>query len=316
MKTKTMLLPHDLELTRPRSLLPLALVLLVLLVGCGPEPDPQPDPGQGGARDPAAAGKADDGAAASTVQVAAVQYGAGQAGQVSSWCKSHAEPDLCAVITLAYQAWSKGADLVVTPEYALGQTYYEPAPYVGENPATSAYWPAEAYIAILAKIARQLQIYLVVDLLTYSKQGTGYAYHNTQVAFAPSGAVVGVHNKFNLFGSEKQSLTAGNDVTVFSTPLGRVGLLICADIYGSYTLLDKLVSTKQARVVALSSYWTVSGAVNWQKNFAKKHGVYMIAANTTTGPGYGGGVFDPTGQPLAQKVASVPSYVLATIPAP
>lgn len=258
----------------------------------------------------------DLGVAPTNNKVAAIQYGSGQAALVSTSCVSNPTPDICAVKVLIAQARTSKASIIVVPEYALGQQYYEPIPTVGSNPGKSSTWPADAFIKIFSQEAFLRQIYLVIDLLTYAGTKPNYNYYNTQVAFGTDGSVVAVHHKFELFGSEANSLTPGNNVTVFSTPIGKMGLLICADIYGSSTLLNKLINTLQARVVALSSFWTVSGAVTWYSNFANNYNVYLIAANTTIKPGIGGGVYSPTGYALSEQISDVPNIVYATIPLP
>jgi len=248
--------------------------------------------------------------------VAAIQYGTGQAALVKSSCSNAVNPDLCAVMELIKQAQAAGAAFVVTSEYGLGQTYYEPLPAKGDNPGTSAAWPQDAFITILSKQADTLNLYLVINVLTQSGANPNVSYHNTEIAFDPTGKVVAVHNKFNLFGGETQSLTAGNDVVTFDTPLGKLGLLICADIYGSSTLLSKLANTLKARVVLVSSYWTVSNSVSWYKSYAKKWAMYTVVSNTTHSPGQGGGVYDPSGAALAQKIQTSPTIVYASIPTP
>jgi predicted amidohydrolase len=260
----------------------------------------------------------DFGAAPVATKVAAIQYGEGQAGFVDTGCATNPAPNLCAIKMLVLQARAGGASFVVIPEYSLipDQQYWEPLPALGVNPGTSSAWPEDLFITIFSKYAKKLDIYLVINLLTFDGTKPNYKYYNTQVAFEPSGKVVGVHRKFELFGNEQKSLTPGNDVMVFSTPLGKIGLLICADIYGDSTLLDKLAYTLGARVVAFSSFWTVASAVTWQQNFAKKYGVFFIAANTTINPGQGGGVYDPNGAALAQKIQNQPSVVFADIPLP
>jgi len=252
---------------------------------------------------------------ANPYKVAAVQYGSGYAASVSPGCASNATPNACALKAMVAQARKASASYVVLPEYALGkdQKYYEPTPKIGENPGTNPKWPASLFIKQFSQTAKQHKVYLVFNLATYS---ASKVYHNTVIAFNPGGGVVGVHHKFNLFGNEGKTLTAGNNVSTFNTPLGKMGMLICADIYGSSGLRGKLKNQLQARVVTISSYWTVSNSVKWYKNYTSSWGVYGIVANTTHSPGMGGGVYNPSGQPMAQKIQAQPSIVYAVIPKP
>ncbi len=249
-------------------------------------------------------------------KVAAVQYTSGRAAQVKGACTSSTTPDVCALKHLIGIAKGAGAAFVVLPEYGMAkdQKYYESAPKVGSNPGTDAKWPAHLLTKIFSKEASKQKVYLVINLLTFTGAKPNTKKHNTNIAFTPGGSVAAVHHKFKLFGNETKSLTPGNSVVTFGTPLGPMGLLVCADIYGSTSLLQQLAYTKKARVVAFTAYWTVSNSVNWQTNYAKKYGVYLVAANTISSPGMGGGIYDPTGKPLVQKVAGTPSVLVAKIP--
>lgn len=267
-------------------------VAVLLLAACSQPSDPGPAGDASAAPDLTPSG----------VKVAAIQYGPGDHSHVES-CSD----DVCGLLHHVDLAAAGGALLVVTPEYALDQSTAEPAPAVGSDSAAAA----SALVRTFGARAKQHGIHLVLDLLTSS----GGATHNTQVAFGPDGKVVALHHKFNLFQNEVTYLTPGTDVSVFSTPLGPVGLLICADIYGDPTLVNKLTQTLQPRVVALSLFWVKAVPENAYYFFSKAYGVYLLAANTTKAPGQGGGIYDPEGEPLAHAGAQAPSVVLAEIPA-
>ena len=209
------------------------------------------------------------------------------------------------------------------PEYVLMEfqleddtLYLEPVPAVGENPATDPSWYEGYQITIFSKHAKRLGAYLVMQVFTYGGTQSNPKYYNTQVAFDDTGKVVAVHHKFNLFGSEPQTYTAGSDVTTFEMEMGTVGLLICADIYGSHSLLNKLSATLDADLVAVSSFWTVSSPWSWYKDYADDYNVYAVVANTTNSPGYGGGVYSPSGSTLAQEASTSPSVVVYDLPLP
>ena len=265
--------------------------------------------------------------------VAAVQYASGEASKVKASCVNAKLPDVCALKELALQARnqaSKRASYIVLPEYGTGQVDLYLTPTVGENPST---WPAQAddILQIFSVHAKWLNAYIIVNLLTADKtttscttdsncatgslchQGTCYKKFNTNVALDNTGKVVGVHRKFNLFGGETKSMTPGTEANTFSTPLGKMGMLICADIYGSTALNNKLGST--ADVVLISSYWTTSNPIqNWYVPFLKKYSYYSVIANTTDSPGYGGGVFKPGGVVIEKKVSTTPSIAYGWIP--
>jgi len=247
-----------------------------------------------------------------SLKVAAVQYDTGDHAQVHGSCAATDSPDACAVGKLVAQAAAGGAVLVVTPEYGLGQKYLEPVPKVGANPGTDGSWTSGPLIKAFSQQAASLKIHLVINLQTSAGGGVK---HNTLVAFDKAGKVAAVHHKFELFSSERKSLTPGKDVTVFDSPVGKVGLLICADLYGDLRLQKKLTETLKARVVAVSSLWTAQGGWRWQQNFARNWGVHVVGSNTTGGAGRGGGVFDPAGKVLAKHTDAKPGITMASVPA-
>lgn len=250
------------------------------------------------------------GQALETIKVAAIQYGHGSYKSMTTECKSSATPDMCAVMELVVQAHDQGATMVVTPEEMLEQTYYEPMPDIGDVPADVASLDEESLLKIGSKKARELQIYLIIN----PKIKIGSKVYTSTVSFGPDGAVVDVHHKFEIWGGHIGSITPGTDVSVFDSPLGKVGTLVCADIYGDLRLQDKLTRELGARVVFVSSAWSVNGAANWGRSYAKNWGVYVAYANVATNPGYGGGIYDPEGNALDEWVKTSPAVTIAEIP--
>jgi predicted amidohydrolase len=161
-----------------------------------------------------------------------------------------------------------------------------------------------------SRLADELNIYLVINLITKGPEGKE---RNSVLAFDREGRVVGRHHKFELYGSEREELTPGNAVAVFETPFGRVGLLVCADIYGQPALHRELMHDLDARIIAWSAAWTVEGATRWQSTFARDWNVYFVAANGAKGLGGGGGVFDPDGESIGTMELDA-SIVYAEIP--
>lgn len=204
--------------------------------------------------------------------------------------------DTCVVDRLIREAAAHGAKLIVSPEYALAQGRAEPCPELGDAPARDA--PPNSLLARFARVADEVDAYVVINLETREDRGARY---NTAVAFDPDGLVVGRHHKFELYGGEREELTAGREVSTFTTPYGRVGLLTCADIYGRPLLHDELTHGLDARIVAWSALWTVAGARRWQSTFARDWKVFLVAANGAGGEGEGAGVYGPTGESLERR---------------
>jgi predicted amidohydrolase len=145
-----------------------------------------------------------------------------------------------------------------------------------------------------------------------------------------------VHHKYELYSDfEKDTFTAGTSIeeSLFDTPAGKAGMLICSDIHCAITGLQaggdcsqagldllQQFADKRPRLVLVSNYWFVSadaptwGSITVGATLAKSMGAYVATANTTKGDGYGGAIYDPEGNVLAKKVSREPSVVYAEIP--
>jgi hypothetical protein len=272
--------------------------------------------------------------------VAAIQYGT---GDYLVPREARCSDELCGLSHYIKQAAARGARLVVTPEYALGgyQKVYEPAPRPGDRPATDPRFSGgdTPIIRTLARLADDNDIYLVFNVATAEGTGSAARRYNTSVAIDPAGKVVGRHYKFQLFGSEPKSLTAGAslETSFFETPVGKVGMMICADaqciVYGmqpshgdnqatcsahAVDLLKEYFNLHSPRVVAFSALWTVGsgtwGSLNVQQTVARTGGVWLLGANTTKGAGYGGGIWDDRGQRVQAVQSLVPAILTTEIP--
>ncbi len=302
----------------PLRSLAITLTAAALLCGCSSDDgkDPAADAGT----------STPDAPAATTLKVAAIQYTSFDYILVAG-CFD----DVCGLTHHVRQAAKAGAKLVVTPEYFQGKNGAEPAPAVGDRPAKDKRWKKEAAISALSALADELNITLVFSLTTVD----GGKKHNTALAVDSAGKVAARHFKFQLFGSEVSSYTAGDTVahSFFDTPAGRAGLMICADsqcvITGMNVTADctahalKLTKdffAQKPALVLFSSFWSV-GPKNptwWslavQKKVAKDGKVWLIAANTTKGDGKGGGIWKPDGTALETTDAVKPSIIYGELP--
>jgi len=265
------------------------------------------------------------------LKVAAIQYGKGDHTAVST-CSS----DLCGLSFFVKQAASLGAHLVVTPERPVGQKTAEPSPNLGDSPATNGTFSAAPILKTFAKLAKDLQIVLVTNLITQK----GKNLFATSVAFNDQGKIVARHYKYELFGNEVTQLTAGTSLkeSFFDTPAGRAGLMICADAHcivtdfqtGPSCTSHALKMTKdyfmiyKPILVLFSAAWTIPaggglwGVLNVHKKLASvpnsMNGVWVVGANNTQYQGFGGGVWQPGGKAVQTVVSQKPSVIYATIP--
>lgn len=158
------------------------------------------------------------------------------------------------------EAAAQGAHLIVFPEIALQQ-----------NPGwgTSAYRPTQeelGYVRDTAETipgnsteelvdkARELNIYVVFGMTEYSPDDDSL--YNSSVFLGPDG-VIGKYRKSNLWdsstgGNEHLSWKRGKETVVLDSPIGRVGLIICIDMY---YLLGARVAREGAELLVTVSAW-------------------------------------------------------------
>ena len=143
----------------------------------------------------------------------------------------------------------KGADMAVLPEMFC-------CPY--DNGCFRAYGEAAGGAAyqMLSRAAAENHLWVVGGSIPELDGGRVY---NTSYVFAPDGRCAARHRKMHLFDidvdggqrfRESDTLTAGDDVTVFDTPWGKMGLCICFDLrFQELSRLMKLAGADRKSVV-------------------------------------------------------------------
>ena len=133
---------------------------------------------------------------------------------------------------LVAQAASKGAMLVVLPEYwaIMGQHEKDKLGHA-EQPGSGPIQDG------MAQMAREHGLWLIGGTLPLVSPEAGKVL-NTTLVYDPQGAPAGRYDKIHLFGftrgaesyNESRTIVAGAQVRSVDTPLGRVGLSICYDL--------------------------------------------------------------------------------------
>lgn len=163
-----------------------------------------------------------------------------------------------------------------------------------------------------AAAAADLGVHLVVG--TYARGPQRPVVHNTAVVLGPSGDVLGVYCKTHPFGGERVDrggwVTAGDDILVVDTDLGRIGVIICFD--GDYPELARITAIEGAEVICRPSALLRSADIWELTNRARAYDnhVYVIGANATgvdpAGVIYFGNSMVVT--PIAEVVARAASH--------
>ncbi len=149
----------------------------------------------------------------------------------------------------------RGADMAILPEMFCFRAYGEPA--------------GGAAYQMLSRTAREVGLWLVGGSLPELDDGRVY---NTSFVFDPQGVCVARHRKMHLFDidveggqrfRESDTLSPGNDVTLFDTPWGRMGLCICFDL--RFEELCRVMALEGARVLlAPAAFNMTTGPAHWE----------------------------------------------------
>jgi predicted amidohydrolase len=154
------------------------------------------------------------------------------AGVVLKWIMGEKELNYARAEPLIRQAAAQGAQLVVTTECFLDGYAIRDKNIPDEK------WrqlcepiPDGQYVTRLRRLAGELRIYLVAGLVECTADAT----YNTAILIGPDGGLIGKYHKQHLE-HELWRNTPGTESPILETPLGRIGLIICADRRTSETV--------------------------------------------------------------------------------
>ncbi len=147
------------------------------------------------------------------------------AGIVVKWLRTEKSRNFERVESRIREAAAHGAQIVCTTECFLdGYAIADKSIPIERYRALGEPIPEGPYFRKLSALADELDIFLVAGML----EADGEARFNTAVLFGPRGQLVGKYHKQKL-GHESVRNTAGKTSSVFETPYGKLGVMICAD---------------------------------------------------------------------------------------
>lgn len=175
----------------------------------------------------------------SLVRVAVVQFDP----QVGTQNRSS---NLQASLSLALEAVNNGANLIVLPELANTgylfrnrQDAFEHAESIPDGPSVRAW----------TDFARDHRVYLAAGLA----ECEGMQLFDTAVLLGPEG-LIGKYRKAHLWNKEKLWFSPGDlGFPVFETPIGRIGLLICWDIW--FPEVPRILTQQGADIICSLNNW-------------------------------------------------------------
>jgi predicted amidohydrolase len=142
------------------------------------------------------------------------------------------------------------------------------------NEFTPLYLLAESdddpYVARLAQEARERDVHIIIGASTHKGAFPGQAY-NSALLIGPGG-LVGVYSKTHIasfafdgrVAAEKAWWCPGEDIPVFETPLGRIGIEICYD--NSFPEVSRTLTLKGAELIVNISAAVAGFEEHWTKH--------------------------------------------------
>lgn len=147
------------------------------------------------------------------------------AGIVLKWLRTDKDANLRRVEPMIREAATNGAKIVCTTECFLdGYAIADKSIPLEQYRALGEPIPDGKYFQHLAALAKELKIHLIAGMT----EADGEARFNTSVLLGPDGALIGKYRKQKLQ-HELVRNTPGTNSPIFTTPYGRVGIMICAD---------------------------------------------------------------------------------------
>lgn len=124
----------------------------------------------------------------------------------------------------------------------------------------------------LSQLAAKHQVYLSAGTVPELDGGKVY---NTAYVFDRQGRQIAKHRKVHLFDidveggqsfKESDTLSAGNQVTVFDTEFGKIGICVCFDF--RFPELGRLMALKGAKLILVPAAFNMTtGPAHWQIMF-------------------------------------------------
>lgn len=181
-----------------------------------------------------------DGAASKTahrVNAAALQYRIDEGAFDDNLAR-------CDALVTTMQNGTVPHDLLVLPAFSFC------GPVTKENCATIAEAPLGRSVQAASNFAVRLKTHLAASFV---EKDDG-AFHHTAVLIGPDGKIVGTYRQTHIDASLDGVLTQGNDLPVFETAIGRIGLLLNDDF--RFPEASAVLAMRRADIIAAPVRWS------------------------------------------------------------
>jgi predicted amidohydrolase len=196
------------------------------------------------------------------------------------------EPDrnLDRAARMISDAAQQGCDLVLLPE-TLYFAWTHPSALTEAQPIPGRFSDR------LCQEALRHSIYVCAGL-TERLNGRNY---NAALLINPQGEVIIKYHKINLLSVEQPFYAVGQTLNVVDTPLGKIGVNVCADNYLDGLAIGHTLARMGAEFILAPASWTVDYSITeesdpyrekWVKPFSILAQLYNVTVVSTTSVGY------------------------------
>lgn len=167
------------------------------------------------------------------------------AGQIGATPMAEADAALARIDAMIARAATAGAELLVLPEcaypaYAIGS----PAEYRRGN-----HMPHSEFLKHLSGVARRHRIHVVCGFV----EDTGDRLFNSAAVIAADGRLCGIARKSLMWMMDNKWFAPADQIAPFNTPLGRIGVTICAD--NRVPEITATLVAKGAEIICVPTCW-------------------------------------------------------------
>ncbi|MCB2376772.1 carbon-nitrogen hydrolase family protein [Hymenobacter sp. BT635] len=182
------------------------------------------------------------------------------------------------------EAARQGCDLVLLPE-TLDFAWTHPSALEEAQPIPGA------FSELLCQEALRHNI-MVCAGLTERLNGRNY---NAALLISAQGEILTKYHKINLLAVEQPFYAVGQTLNVVDTPLGKIGVNVCADNYLDGLAIGHTLARMGAEFILAPASWTVDFSITeendpyqekWVRPFSILARLYNVAVLSTTSVGY------------------------------
>ena len=193
--------------------------------------------------------------------------------------------NLARATDLIAQAAAAKCDLVLLPE-TLDFAWTHPSALYEAQPIPGLFSNQ------LCQAAAQHGLYVCAGLTERAADGRNY---NAAILIDPQGEIILKYHKINLLAVEQPFYAVGQTLNVVDTPLGKVGVNICADNYLDALPIGHTLARMGAEFIISPASWTVDHSITeehdpyqekWLKPFSILAQLYNVVVVSTTSVGY------------------------------